>query len=177
LLVVQGILLGQGNPWYPYRLGDEGIQSSPEEKDFGVPVDEKLDMSQECALAAPKANSILGCITSSVASRAREEVLPLCSALVRSHLEFCVQLWSPQHSKEMELLERVPRSDTKMVRGLEHLSYEDRLRELGLLSREKRRLRGDLTVAFQYLKGPTEKMGTNILAGPVAIGQGLTVLN
>ncbi|PKU47106.1 hypothetical protein llap_2601 [Limosa lapponica baueri] len=155
--------LSYGNPKHKCRLGREWIESIPEEKDLGLLVDKKLNMSQQCALAAQKA--ILCCIKRSVTGRLREVILPLCCALVRSHPEYCLQVWSPQHRKDMDLLEWVQRRATKMIRGLEHLSYEDRLRELALFSLEKRRFWGDLIAAFQYLKGAYRRDGKGLYQG------------
>ena len=88
---------------------------------------------------------------------------------VRPHLESCVQLWSPQHRKDMDVLER--------VQGRATSSYEDRLRELRLLSPEKRRLWGDLLAAFQYLKGLPGRMERDFSQGCVVIGQGGMAVN
>ena len=92
---------------------------------------------------------ILGSIKREVASRARDVIVPFNSTLMRPHLQYCIQIWGPQHRKDVGLLERVQRWATKMLSRLEHLFYEDRLRELDLFSLEKRRLREDLISVFK----------------------------
>ena len=132
--------LGGKNCLYQQRLEDDLLERSSSEKDLKVLVDDRLAMRQKCALGAKMQMEFM---KRSMTSRSREVILPLYSALVRPHLEYCIQFWSPQYKNDRDLLETVPQRATRMIKGLEHLPCEDRLSDLSLFSLEKRRLRED----------------------------------
>ena len=145
--------VGRGNPHNKYTLNQEELESSEYEKDLGVIINSDLRLRKQCLEARNKANRVLGFIFRSVKSRSPEVILKLYLALVRPHLDYAVQFWSPHYRKDINLIESVQRRMTKRIQGMRDIPYDRRLKMLNLHSLERRRLRGDLIEVFKWYRG------------------------
>jgi len=130
------------------------IQSVQQEKDLpGVLTSSDLTVSYQCMEAASRARRVLGMVRRQFEELDIQSFLIIYKGFVRPHLEYAIQVWSPYLRKDIDCLERVQRSATKMVKGFYKLSYELRLKRLKLTSLEKRRQRDDLIEMYKILTG------------------------
>ena len=121
-----------------------------------------MKVSEQCRIAASKGNQVLGMIRRNITYKDKSLIVPLYKAIVRPHLEYCIQAWSPYLRKDIDMLEKIQRRATKLIPGLRDLRYEERLKECGLTTLETRRLRGgDQIEVFKILNG-YENIDSNI---------------
>ena len=139
---------GFHNQGHTYHMGNVDLKETTEEKDLGVMVHKSLKVSQQCAAAAKKGNQALGMIKRNFAFRSREVIIKLYKSLVRPHLDYAMQVWSPYMEKDKKIIEKVQARATKLILNLKDLPYEDRLNRLNLTTLEKRRQRGDLIQTY-----------------------------
>ncbi|MDW3615035.1 MAG: reverse transcriptase family protein, partial [Nitrososphaeraceae archaeon] len=133
---------GHKNAHNTYKLGNQQLKSSVNEKDLGVIVDSTGKFSEQCRIAVNNANSTLGIIRRHVKSRKKNIIVRLYKSLVRPKLEYCVQVWSPHLRKDIDSMERVQRRATKMITECKNVNnYQSRLNKVNLIHREKRRER------------------------------------
>ena len=140
---------GHGNLNVNYKMGDTVLGTTVKEKDLGVTISADMKGSEQCGIAASKGNQILGLIRRNITYKGKKLIIPLYKAIVRPHLEYCIQAWRPYRKKDIDTLERIQRRATKMIPELRDLSYEERLKECGLTTLETRRLRGDQIEVFK----------------------------
>jgi hypothetical protein len=145
------IHMGSKNQEFKYEMGGRLLRVSEEEKDLGVIIHKSAKQSRQCTEAAKKANRVLGMIKRTIISRDKDILLRLYKSLVRPHLEYCVQVWNPNLKKDKELLEKVQRRATKMIKGMGGLTYEERLKRCKLTTLERRRTRGDLIQTYKTI--------------------------
>ncbi|XP_077188848.1 uncharacterized protein LOC143835316 [Paroedura picta] len=143
--------LGHKNEKYTYWMGDTLLGSRVCERDLAL-VDSRLSMSRQYDVVVKKAKAILDCINRGIPSKSQDVIVPLYTALVKPHRAYCVQFWGSYFKKYVDKMEGVQRRATRMIRGLRTKPYEERLRDLGMLSLENWRLRWDMITVFKYLK-------------------------
>ena len=123
-----------------YEMGRTILCQTVKENDLGVTINANMKVSEQCRIAASNGNQILGMIRRNITYKENGLIVPLYNAIVRPHLEYCIQAWRPYLRKDIDMLEKVQRRTTKLITGLRDLSYDDRLKECGLTTLETRRL-------------------------------------
>ena len=150
-----------GNTGMNYEMGGTILSKTVKDKDLGVSINANMKVSEQCRIAASKGNQVLGMIRRNITYKDKCMIIPLYNAIVRPHLEYCIQAWNPYLRKDSDMLEKMQRGAIKLIPELRDLRYEERLKECGLTTLETRRLRGDQIEVFKILNG-YENIDSNI---------------
>jgi hypothetical protein len=142
---------GYNNPKSIYTINGKTLEVIAEEKDLGVIVQNNLKVSAQCSKVVKSGNKILGMIKRTFLYRDKDVILNLYKSLIRPHLEYCVQAWSPYLRKDIDLLEGVQRGATKTISGFEDHPCPKGLFRLRMTTLETRRIRGDLIEVYKIL--------------------------
>ena len=145
--------IGSNNDQVQYEMNGHVLETVKKEKDLGVTISNDLKPGKHCSEVVKTANRLVGFIGRTFENKSETVLLKLYNSLVRPHLEYCIQFWSPYYQKDVDKLERVQRRLTKMIPRLRNMPYEERLKNLNLFSLSKRRMRGDLIEVFKIFKG------------------------
>ena len=145
--------LGRHNNRAQYVMNGTMLETTSQERDVGVIVSSDLKPSSQCQEAARRANGVLNQISRAFHYRNKSTFVSLYKQYVRPHIEFAVPAWSPWTRADIDLLENVQRRAVRMVSGLKGKSYNDRLKELNLMSLEQRRVMYDLVQVFKIVHG------------------------
>ena len=136
-----------------YKMGGTVLSTTVKEKDLVVTISTDMKVWEQCGIAASKGNKFLGLVRRNITYKDKKLIIPLYKAIVRPHLEYCIQVWRPYRKKDIDTLERIQRRATKMIPELRDLSYEERLKECGLTNLKIRRLKGDQIEVSKILNG------------------------
>ena len=145
--------IGKNNPKADYYMNGEKLADSEMERDIGIIISNNLKPSKQCSEAARKANAVLGMITKAFHYRDRHVYINLYKQYVRPHLEFCSPAWSPWTQADINCLEQIQQRAVRLVSGLRSQDYNDRLKELKLLSLKERRIKTDMITTYKILNG------------------------
>ena len=131
-----------------YKMGGTVLYTTVKEKDLGITISANVKVLEQCGIAASKGAQKHGLIRRYIKYKENQLIIPQYKAIVRHHLEYCIQAWRPYRKKDIDTLERIQRRATKMILELRDRSCEERLKECGLATLDTRRLRRDQIEVF-----------------------------
>ena len=146
------IQAGSANVNFQYKMNGVNLESVNSHKDLGIHISNNLKVEKQCKEAYKNANMQLGFIKRNFQYKSKDIILPLYKSIVRPHLEYAVQAWTPYYDKDIDLLEKIQHRATKLIPNLRNKPYPERLESLGLTTLKTRRLRGQLIQAFKIIK-------------------------